>query len=118
VIRAAALLIVLVLAGDAPLGAFCKAWCNPEAAAASGCHPTDEIGVSHLAGDDDCDDASSELAAVLPEDGRRDVAALGVSAGPDSLRLHAPRPTRLQMSAGPHGQQVSLNRPRSTNLRI
>lgn len=116
-IRTAALLIVLVLVGDAPFSAFCMAWCSPEAAAASGCHPADEMAVSHVAGDNDCDDASAGLAAMLPEDGRRDVAAPGVPDS-DSLRLDAPRSTRLQISAGPLGQQVSLNRPRFTNLRI
>lgn len=116
--RAVALLIVWALVGAAPLGAFCKAWCSPESAAASGCHPTDEIGVSHMAGEDACDDADPTVAATLPEDGRRDVAPLGVLVGPASPHLQAPRAMRLQISAGPHGQQVSLNRPRSTNLRI
>lgn len=116
-IRTAALLIVLALVGHAPLEAFCKAWCRPEAAAATGCHPSDEIGVSHLAGDD-CDDASAEVAAALPEDGRRDVAAAALPAGSRPLLLHAPRATGLQISAGPHDRQVSVNRPRSTHLRI
>ena len=108
------MLIVLVLVGNGPLAVFCKAWCSPQAAAASGCHSTDQSGALHLAAAHDCDDASLELAA-LPEDGPRNV---GVTAGPDALLLRAPRVTHLQRSAGPHCQQVSLNRPRSTNLRI
>ena len=104
----------MALAWTGPLAAFCQAWCSPPATTASGCHSTDETGVLHPAAAHDCDDASLEL-AVLPEDGPRNI---GVSAGPDALLLPAPRETRLQTAAGIHCQQVSLNRPRSTNLRI
>lgn len=104
----------MALVWTGPLAAFCQAWCSPQAATASGCHSTDETGVLHPAAAHDCDDASLEL-ALLPEDGPRNI---GVSAGPEALLLHAPRGTSLQRSAGPHCQQVSLNRPRATNLRI
>jgi hypothetical protein len=116
--RAAAVIIVLAVGAHAPLGVVCQALCNPSAAAAGGCHPTstgDPL-ASHLTAAHDCDEGVTEQAALRPDDGRRDLAALALTPAP--VLLSASLQTHLVTPAGRDCQQVGLNRPRSTPLRI
>jgi len=70
VFRAAALSIVLTLAVGPSASLLCRTWCDPHAAAASGCHQEDPPGSPSAGGDDSCDHQVLS-AAFVPENVRR-----------------------------------------------
>ena len=70
--RATVLSIVLMFAAGPPSASlFCKAWCDPHAAAASGCHHEDNGSSISVARDDSCQDAIQGTAILLKEELRR-----------------------------------------------
>jgi hypothetical protein len=110
--------LLLCIGRDIPL--LCKALCNPEAAAANGCHhvasPSDAF-ARHFAGDD-CDDNGPIATAYVNEEVRR--SAPSPQAG---LALLAARYqsawliTAVRAHGGP-GHPSSLEKPLETALRI
>ena len=66
--EASVLSIVLTLAGGPNASLLCGTWCDPHAAAASGCHYEDPAISPSMAGDDCCDHVVLNVAAFLQED--------------------------------------------------
>jgi hypothetical protein len=77
VFKAAVLSVVLAFAVGQNVVLLCKSWCDPRAAAASGCHREGPTTSPGLAGDEDCDNMAVGLAALLREDVRRYLSAPG-----------------------------------------
>ena len=71
VFRATVLSIVLTLVAGPNASVLCKAWCDPAAAAAAGCHHTDSSPSATLTGADDCGQAVPNGGAVVQERARR-----------------------------------------------
>lgn len=117
VCRAAVLSIVLTLAvgQNAPL-LLCRAWCDQQAAAASGCHHQNPAPSLSMAGDDSCDNVL--IAAFLREQVRRGVSSPDRDhAIPVLLYQLAPSATDVRPGQQP-GRECSLEtRPLSTVLR-
>lgn len=68
--RATILSIVLVFGAGPSVSLFCKAWCDPHAAAASGCHHEDTGNSTSVASDHSCQDTTQGSAVLLKEDPR------------------------------------------------
>jgi hypothetical protein len=76
VFRAATLLIVLAVAAGPSAGLVCRMWCDPLAAAASGCHHADDdVATSVASAGRSCDDEALTAATFVREDVRRGVHA-------------------------------------------
>lgn len=75
VLRAAVLSIVMTLAVGQNAALLCRAWCESQAADASGCHHEQQASSTSVSADDICDHVVLSLAAVLREDVRRGVFA-------------------------------------------
>jgi hypothetical protein len=71
VFRATVLSIVLTLVAGSNASVLCRAWCDPAAAAATGCHHTDGTQSATLTGTDECGKAVPNSAVVVKEDARR-----------------------------------------------
>lgn len=69
--RLAAFAITLTVATGPSLGLLCTTWCNPEVAAASGCHHTVTGPTVAASAGSECDDAIGGVAALLPRDAQR-----------------------------------------------
>ena len=69
--RATVLSIVLILVAGPNATMLCKAWCDPAAAAAVGCHHRDGSPSATLTGTDDCGKTVPNSAIVVKEDARR-----------------------------------------------
>ena len=72
--RAVAVSIVLAIAGTPSAALVCRIWCNPDGAAASGCHHEELFAAAIVAGDDACRNTLVG-AAFLPEQVRRAASA-------------------------------------------
>lgn len=67
---------VLLLTAGQHVSLLCQAWCDPDAAAASGCHDRGDVTDSpRLVGHERCDDGVANAAAFLRDDVRRGVSA-------------------------------------------
>lgn len=66
---------MLTVAAGPSAGLLCASWCNPQTAAAIGCHHKDSGSTVALAAIDECDDAILSIGAFLPEDAQRCVSA-------------------------------------------
>jgi len=73
VFRAAVLSILLTLAVGPDAKQLCMAWCDAQAAAASGCHHEAPATPLSVAGDDCCDDGMLGVGEFLLQDVRRGV---------------------------------------------
>jgi hypothetical protein len=71
VFRATVLSIVLILVAGPSATVLCKAWCDPAAAAAAGCHHGDGSPSATLTGTNDCTKAVPNSAVVFKQDARR-----------------------------------------------
>ena len=70
--------IVLSLAVGQNATSFCRAWCDLQAAAASGCHYEESTVSASVAGDKSCDDEVG-VGAFVREEGARAVAVRDMS---------------------------------------
>ena len=117
--RATVLSIVLTLVAGPNASVQCKAWCDPAAAAAAGCHHRDGIPSATLTGTDDCGEAVPNSAIVVKEDARR-----GAPSSDPQQAVVVPRHHRAISSSEAHpghdpGCTWSLaQRPLVTALRI
>lgn len=117
--RATVLSIVLTLVAGPNASVLCKAWCDPAAAAATGCHHTDSTPSATLTGTDDCGKAVPNSAVVVKEDARR-----GAPSSDPQQAVMVPRHHRAISSSEAHpgddpGCTWSLaQRPLVTALRI
>ena len=117
--RATVLSIVLTLVAGPNASVLCKAWCDPAAAAATGCHHTDSTPSATLTGTDDCGKAVPNSAVVAKEDARP-----GAPSSDPQQAVMVPRHHRAISSSEAHpgddpGCMWSLaQRPLVTALRI
>ncbi len=70
VFRATVLSVVLMFGAGPSVSLFCKAWCDPQSAAASGCHHEDSGSSTSVTSDHTCQDTLSGSAVLLKEDPR------------------------------------------------
>jgi hypothetical protein len=75
VFRAAVLSIVLIIAAGPSASLFCKAWCDPHAAAASGCQDEGTGGSTRIASFDSCQDPLEGSIALVRQEQRRKAAS-------------------------------------------
>ena len=78
-LRAVVVSIVLTLAVAPNAALLCRAWCDPQVAAASACHHEKSPATSSVVADptrDECDQSAVRPAQFLREDVRRSVSAL------------------------------------------
>jgi hypothetical protein len=118
VFRAFVLSIVLTLAVGQNATLLCRAWCDPQAAAASGCHHEESTN-SPTMGGNSCDHAVLSIGAFLREEVGRAVDA------PDAARaIFVPRyqisqsSTDARVAQKPEREWSLEKRPLSTALRI
>jgi hypothetical protein len=116
-LRAISLSIVLLFAAGPSASLFCKAWCDPLAAADSGCHHEDSGSSTNVTSDDSCQDSIQGSAVLTKEDLRR-VSSQGVgviAVAHFQLALAAVGPRAV----GNHGRApFDLKPPLTTPLRI
>lgn len=75
VFRVAVLSIVLALTGNPTAALLCRTWCDPHAAAVSGCHHEELATFTVVAGEDGCRNAVLNAPAFVQEDMRRGVSS-------------------------------------------
>ena len=118
VFRATVLSIVLVFAAGPSASLFCKAWCDPAEAAASGCHHQESASVASVADDGSCRDTIQGGAILTKEDLRRassqDLGNVTAIAPPPL----APAAIGLRASGNQRRAPSALKRPPTTPLRI
>lgn len=118
VVRAFVLSIVLTLAGGPNASLLCRTWCDPQAAAASGCRHEDPATSPSVAGDDSCDKVVLS-AAFLREDVRRGASAPDADDAVLVPRCQLAHSTTDARPRQEPGREWSLDhRPLSTALRI
>ena len=116
--RATVLSIVLVFAAGPSASLFCEAWCQPQVAAAQGCHHQDRADSTNVAPSHSCQDVVLGSDAVVKEDLRRPDSSDGVAS------VRAVGHLLLAPGAGlrsPHAAgrpSPDLSRPLTTPLRI
>lgn len=116
--RASVLSIVLTLAAGPNAALLCRTWCDPQAAAASGCHQEAPATSPSMAGDDTCDNVLS-AAAFLREDVRGGVASQDADQAVLVPRYHLAYSAIAARPGQEPGCGWSLDhRPLSTALRI
>ena len=118
VFRATVLSIVLVFAAGPSASLFCKAWCDPHEAAASGCHHQESGSVASVADDDPCLD-SVQGSAILTKEGLRlastqDLGNVTAIAQPP----FAPAAISRRAAGNERRAPSDLKRPLTTPLRI
>lgn len=92
--RAAVLSLVLTLLGGANTALLCQAWCEPQAAAAAGCHDHDSSPTAGLTAADGCDELAPNVPALARDDGGRGPLAPDALLATDSpLHLAPPTPS-------------------------
>ena len=118
VFRATVLSIVLVFAAGPSASLFCKAWCDPHEAAASGCHHQESGSVASVADDDSCLDSIQGSAILTKEDLRlastQDLGNVTAIAQPPL----APAAISLRAAGNQRRAPSDLKRPLTTPLRI
>lgn len=87
--RTALRAIVLTLAVGPTAMLLCSPWCDTQMIAATVCHDEDDSASVRLTSHGGCDTLGPDVAASLPEEVRRGVAA---SAGADALPVAPDRP--------------------------
>jgi len=119
VFRAVVLSVVLILAVGQNAALLCRAWCHPQAAAASGGHHEEPANSPSVADDDSCDHVVLSVAAFLREGVRRGVSSPdGNHAAPVPHYQLAHSTTDARLGQEP-GREWSLEeRPLATALRI
>jgi hypothetical protein len=118
VFRATVLSIVLLFAAGPSVPLFCKAWCDPHAAAASGCHHEDNGSSTSVASDDSCEDAIQGNAILLREDlARASTEGAGNVIAVAHFQL-ALAETNLRAPGNQGSAPSDLKRPLTTPLRI
>jgi hypothetical protein len=119
VFPAAAISIVLILAIGSNAQLLCKAWCHPQAAAASECHHENSSTPPSVAGDENCDNVVVAATAVLREDMRRDVSSQDANQAIPVPRYQLAQLTIDERPGQEPWREWSLGkRPLSTALRI
>ena len=119
VFRVAALFIVLAITGNPTVPLLCGTWCDPNAAAASGCHHEELAIFAIVAGEDGCRNAVLSATAFVQEDVRRGVSS---SNGEHAISLSRYELTGSMVDATlgfePSRQPSLEKRPLETTLRI
>jgi hypothetical protein len=75
VFRAAVLSIVLAITGNPNAALLCRTWCDPNAAAVSGCHHEDLVTFASVTAADGCRNAVLSATAFVQGDVRRGVSS-------------------------------------------
>ena len=91
--QATVLWIVLTLLAGPHAGVLCKAWCDPQEAARTGCHHDDTGTSARLTGNNDCGDAVLSSAFLVTENVRRGVSDQNVHRALVVPRFRFPLPT-------------------------
>ena len=119
VFRATLLSIVLMFAAGPSASLFCKALCDPQAAAENGCHHDNNVGGSvSLSAGDSCLDSVQALAILLKEDVRRTSSLDGgcTPATPTFRFISSPTSSGTVWNQG--RAPSDLQRPLTTPLRV
>lgn len=112
--------IALTLAAGPSLSAFCRAWwCDPHAAAQSGCHHDGDVGRTSISSIDDCQEETLGRIAAVKEELRR-VASPGTQGHAVPVpRYQVGRPEAADSVRYARGlAPPTHDRPLSTPLRI
>jgi hypothetical protein len=110
---------VLALAGGPNAGLLCRAWCDPHAAAASGCHEDSSSTSPTLSDTGSCDDVMLVTAAAIREDVRRAPSPIDAQQAIQVPRfLLAPSTTDSHNVRKPREEWPLEKRPLSPALRI
>jgi hypothetical protein len=118
VFRATVLSIVLLFAAGPSASLFCKAWCDPREAAASGCHHEDSGNSTSFTGDDSCPD-SIQRNAILTKENLRSPSTQRVEHGLAIAQFPLALTATGLHAAGNQGRATfDLKRPLTTPLRI
>jgi hypothetical protein len=119
VFRATLLSIVLMFAAGPSASLFCKALCDPQAAAENGCHHDNNVGGSvSLSAVDSCRDSVQALAILLKEDVRR-TSSLDGGCTPAIATFRFMTSPRSSGTVWNQGRAPSdLQRPLTTPLRV
>jgi hypothetical protein len=119
ILKPAVLIVAWTLAFGPTASLLCRTWCDPHAAAASGCHHGAESTDPIMAGADGCAGLMVSGTVFLPEKGHRDRSA--ADAPPATLvpRYQAGEPAAADRLRRERGRKWYLERPPlSTPLRI
>lgn len=116
--RATILTVVLLFAAGPGPSLFCKAWCDPQAAAENGCHREDDGGGASVGGDQSCDDSVQGTDGVLKEHLRRAPASHGGAVCSSSAFPIIPAATHVLATRYRARPPSALNQPQTTPLRI
>jgi hypothetical protein len=111
-------LLTLVLAAGPTAAVLCRALCDEQAAAATGCHHADSGAGTALVGADACDTAASTLASASRGEVRKVVASHALLAAVTPLVTFAPTAAQLRGAALTHRTTRADHRPLTTTLRI
>jgi hypothetical protein len=116
--RAAVVALALTLLGGANTALLCRAWCEPQAAAASGCHEQQHGSTAALTASGNCEDVAAATAVLTREPGATAHGASQV-AHPAAAPYFLVAPTSRASSAyEPHARPALRACPLETILRI
>ena len=116
--RATILTVVLLFAAGPSASLFCKAWCDPQAAAENGCHRDTNGDRASVSSDHSCDDSLQGPAGLMKEDLHRAPAPGGSAVVSNTWFQLVPTATHLVPTWTRGRPPFDLNRPQTTPLRI
>lgn len=115
--RAIILTVVLLFAAGPSASQLCLAWCDPHAAAESGCHHERNSG-QNVTRHDSCEDSIQWLGGALKEDLRRAPASDGGAVVLTARFQIVPSASRLGAAWNLGRLPSDVNRPQTAPLRI
>jgi hypothetical protein len=118
VFRVAVLSVVLAMTGTPTATLLCRTWCDPDAAAASGCHHERLGTVTIVAGQDGCRNTVLSATSIVQENVRRTLSPDREYALPLSRYQLAPSTADTRHRSGADRDRSLDNQPLTTALRI
>jgi hypothetical protein len=118
VFRAAVLSIVLAMTGTPTATLLCRTWCDPSAAAASGCHHEGLATVTIVAGQDGCRNTVLSATSIVQENARRTLSPGREYALPLPRYQLAPSTVDTRLRLGVDWDRSLANQPLTPALRI
>jgi hypothetical protein len=109
VFRGAVFSIVLALTGSPVTALLCRTWCDPNGAAASGCHHEELVSFTVVTGEDACRNAVVNVTALVQEDVRRGMSSV-------HARHAIPVPTSYELAGWTANADIGYALARSPSL--
>lgn len=116
--RVAVLSIVLAMTGTPTATLLCRTWCDPDAAATSGCYHERLATVTIVAGRDGCRNTVLSATSIVQENVRRTVPPGRAYALPLPRYQLAPSTVGSRLRPGADRDRSLDNQPLTTALRI